>query len=224
MHTTTFQNAAREQEGLLAGLERKALHSLVRNTPDWIGSDHLTILGFAAMLAAGCFYALSREEPHFLYCVNMCMVLNWIGDSMDGTLARYRNRQRPRYGFYVDHIIDAFSTAILVGGLAVSGYMSERVALIFVIVYFMLCINVYLATYTLGVFKISFGIFSPTELRILLMVGNLALLRHSQVHIAGQDLRLFDLGGSIAIAVMAVILVLSVIRNIRTLYQEERLS
>lgn len=224
MQTTTFQNAAREQVGLLAGLERRALHSLVRHTPGWLGSDHLTLLGFAAMLSAGFFYMLSRHAPHFLWWVNVCIVLNWIGDSMDGTLARYRNRQRPRYGFYVDHIIDAFSTSILVGGLAVSGYMSERVALIFLIVYFMLCINVYLATYTLRVFKISFGIFSPTELRILLIVGNLALLRHSRVHIAGQEFQLFDLGGSIAIAVITVMLVISVIRNIRTLYQEERLS
>jgi archaetidylinositol phosphate synthase len=223
MQTITFQNAAREQEGLLAGLEKKALRFLVRNTPGWLGSDHLTLLGFAAMLAASFFYIVSRQAPLFLCWVNACMVLNWLGDSMDGTLARYRNRQRPRYGFYVDHIIDAFSASILVGGLAVSGYMSERVALIFLIVYFMLCINVYLATYTLGVFKISFGIFSPTELRLLLMVGNLALLRYSRVHIAGQELRLFDLGGSIAIAAMAVILAISVIRNIRTLYQEERL-
>ena len=224
MHTASFQDATREQAGLLASLERKALRWLARNTPRWIGSDHLTLLGFAAMLAAAYFYTLSQQEQHYLYWVNVCIVLNWMGDSLDGTLARYRNRQRPRYGFYVDHIIDAFSTLLLVGGLAISGYMSERTALIFLVVYFILCINVYLATYTLGVFKISFGVFSPTELRILLLFGNLALLEHSRVYLLGSEYLLYDVGGCIAITFMAIILVVSVARNTRTLYQQERLD
>ncbi len=224
MPTTTFRNAAREQAGILASLERKALLVLAQNTPAWIGSDHLTLLGFAAMLAAGFFYLQSQHSPQFLHLVNICIVLNWMGDSMDGTLARYRNRQRPRYGFYVDHIIDAFSTLFLLGGLSFSGYMSERVALIFLVIYFILCINVYLATYTLGVFKISFWVFSPTELRILLLAGNLTLLKQSRIQLLGNEYLLFDVGGGIAIAVMAVILTVSVIQNTRALYRQERLD
>ena len=111
-----------------------------------------------------------------LHVVNLCIFLNWFGDSLDGTLARYRDRQRPRYGFYVDHIIDTFGTMFLIFGLAVSGYMTERVAAAVLVVFLMLAINSYLAAYALGIFKISHGKLGPTEIRLVLIIGNLALL------------------------------------------------
>jgi phosphatidylglycerophosphate synthase len=224
MSQPSFQDAKREQNGILAAAESQALSWMARQLPASVHSDHLTGLGLSAMLAAGVAYACSESSPLFLHAVNLCLLLNWVGDSLDGTLARYRNRLRPRYGFYVDHILDTFSMSFLFGGLALSGYMSPKVVAFVLIAYFMLCINVYLATYTLGTFRISFGKFSPTELRLLLAVGNLALFFNPTVHILGGKYLLFDIGGTIAAVLMVGILVVSTARNIQVLYNAERLS
>jgi phosphatidylglycerophosphate synthase len=149
--------------------------------------------------------------------------VNWFGDSLDGTLARVRNRQRPRYGFYVDHVTDAFGTFFLVGGLALSGYMSPLIAAGVLVAYFMLSIEVYLATYTLGTFHLSFWKFSPTELRILLAVGNVALLFRPVVRLLGGQYLLFDVGGAIAMGGMALMLVWAALRHTRALYEAERI-
>jgi archaetidylinositol phosphate synthase len=127
--------------------------------------------------------------------VVVCLALNWLGDSLDGTLARFRRRLRPRYGFYVDHMVDSFGALGLMGGLALSGYMHPVIAIGLLIAFLMLSIQSYLATHTLGEFRLSFWRFGPTEMRILLVVGNLALLWKPRVHFAGSDYRLFDLEG-----------------------------
>jgi len=223
MRTAVFVDADREQCSLLAKAERRALNWLVRRIPSKIGSDHLTLTGFLALFLAGVFYYCSKSDPVLLHVVNACLTINWFGDSLDGTLARYRNKQRPRYGFYVDHIIDAFGTLFLFSGLALSGYMSKEVASALLIAYFMLAINVYLATYTLGKFQLSFGKLSPTELRMLLGIGNIALLYHPRVHLLGQSYLLYDVGGVTAIGVISCVLIASTIRNTRTLYGLERI-
>lgn len=219
----SFHEAKREQNGILASAERQALQWMVARLPPRVHSDHLTVLGLLAMLAGGAAYAFSSFNSLLLLVVNVCLLLNWVGDSLDGTLARHRNRLRPRYGFYVDHILDTFSMSFLFGGLALSGYMSPQVVALVLITYFMLCINVYLATYTLGSFRISFGKFSPTELRLLLAIGNLALLHKPTIQILGRGHLLFDIGGMIAAGLMAGILVTSTARNIQVLYNAERL-
>ena len=158
-----------------------------------------------------------------LLMVIFWLAVNWFGDSLDGTLARVRNRLRPRYGFYVDHISDAFGTTFLLMGLGLSGYMAERVALGLLIVFLMLSVQSYLATYALGTFQLSFWKFSPTELRLLLAIGNIALLFHPMAKLFGREYRLFDVGGVIGIAGMALMLIVSSIRNTRALYDAERL-
>jgi archaetidylinositol phosphate synthase len=223
MKTNPFHTAEREQTSVLAPLERAALRGLARRMPAWVNSDHLSVLGFAAMFLAGVCYVVSREHPLMLHLVNVCIFLNWFGDSLDGTLARYRDRQRPRYGFYVDHIIDTFGTLFVLFGLALSGYMSERVAAALLIVFFMLAINTYLTAYTLGVFKISQWKMGPTEMRLILMIGNVYLLYHSHSRIRGHVYLLYDVGGVVAIISMATMLVFSTIRNTYTLYKLERL-
>jgi archaetidylinositol phosphate synthase len=217
-----FKNAIRQQTSLLAPLERVCLSWLARNMPQWVKPDHLTLLGFAAMLVAGVCYALAKWWPPALLIVNLCLAINWFGDSLDGTLARTRNKQRPRYGFYVDHIIDAFGILFVICGLALSGYMTWTIALAVLVVYFMISIDVYLATYTIGTFKLSFYKFSPTELRILLAIGNIRVLGHPTTHALGDTYLFFDIGAVIAIALMAVVLVISVTRNTIALYRAER--
>src|SRR2546422_7662493 len=223
MKHNSFQDAEREQTSVLAPLERVALRGLVRRLPGWVNSDHLSVLGLVAMFLAGVGYAASKHNPLLLHLVNLCILLNWFGDSLDGTLARYRDRLRPRYGFYVDHIIDTFGALFLIFGLALSGYMSERVAAALLIVFLMVSINSYLTAYALGVFKLSHGKMGPTEIRLLLMIGNVFLIYHPHTHVRHHVYLLFDVGGVVSIIGMFSILVFSSIRNTHTLYNLERL-
>jgi len=218
-----FREAKRIQQSFLAVPEKKVLLWLAKRAPGWVNSDHLTVLGLFAMAAAGACYWWSGRNRAGLVAVVACLGLNWLGDSLDGTLARFRNCPRPRYGFYVDHIVDAFSALFLLGGLALSGYMSPWVSLGLLVAFLMLSIEVYLATYTLGDFKISRFRMGPTELRLLLCVGNLALFFKPVSHLAGRAYRLFDVGGTIGISAMLLVLLISVAENTRRLYRREPL-
>lgn len=219
-----FREAKRIQQSFLAAAEKKALLWLAERTPAWINSDHLTVSGLAAMAAAGTAYWWSGKNRAGLVVVMVCLAVNWLGDSLDGTLARFRHCPRPRYGFYVDHVVDAFSALFLLGGLALSGYMSAGVALGLLIAYLLLSVEVYLASYTLGDFKISYFKMGPTELRLLLCAGNLALFWKPIAHLAGRSYRVFDVGGAIGIAGMLLVLLISVARNTMRLYRREPLS
>jgi phosphatidylglycerophosphate synthase len=218
-----FREAKRIQQSFLAVLEKKALLWLAARTPAGINSDHLTVLGLASMAGAGAGYWWSKTNPLGLAVVTVCLALNWLGDSLDGTLARHRNCPRPRYGFYVDHIVDVFGALFLLGGLGLSGYMSPLVAAGLLVAFLMLSAEVYLSTYTLGDFKISYFKMGPTELRLLLCIGNLALLYKSVAHLFGRAWRLFDIGGTIGISGMMLVLIISVVRNTAKLYQREPL-
>jgi phosphatidylglycerophosphate synthase len=218
-----FRDAHRVQESWLATAEKRALLWLAARTPAWIGPDHLTALGLASQVTAGVCYALSRWNRYALLLVIACLAVNWLGDSLDGTLARVRNRLRPRYGFYVDHMVDSFGALALMGGLAWSGYMRPWIAVGLLIGFLMLSIQSYLATHTLGEFRLSFWRFGPTELRILLVVGNLAVLRNPTVHLLGTEFRLFDVGGVSGLVGMGAICVCFTIKNTMRLYREERL-
>ncbi len=211
----------RIQESLLALWERRLLIWLAARMPAWLNSDHLTGLGLGAMILAGIFYFLSGQHAALLHLVNLAILVNWFGDSLDGTLARYRQRQRPRYGFYVDHISDSLGVLCLFGGLGLSPFMEERVAFVLLAAYLLLSINSYLAAHVLGEFKISFLKIGPTELRILLVLGNCLLIAQPHRKIRGLELGLFDLGGLIATATMILILMRSVVLNIQRLYQME---
>jgi phosphatidylglycerophosphate synthase len=222
--TLKFVPATRIQQSLVASAEKRALMWLALRTPASINSDHLTLLGFISQCLAGLCYALVRLKPEMLLLVSGCLFLNWLGDSLDGTLARVRNRQRPRYGFYVDHISDSVAAFFLMGGLAMSGYVHPAVGLGLLIAFLMLSIEAYLATYTLGRFHLSHWGFGPTEIRILLVIGNIALLRSPTLRIFGRRVLLFDLGGLIAIVGMVLFLVVSIIRHTTQLYKEEGIA
>jgi len=223
MPATTFKDAERKQMSLLAAAEKRTLIWLAHRLPAWVNSDHLTMLGFVAMACAGLAYWAARYDRRALLLVIVALVVNWFGDSLDGTVARVRNRLRPRYGFYVDHITDAIGTTFLMGGLAACGYMTPYIGLGLLIAYLLLSIEVYLTTYTQGSFHLSFWSFGPTELRLLLCIGNLALFRWPVVTIAGQKYLLFDVGGAVGIAGMAAMLVWASVKHTRELYNAERL-
>ncbi|HUI58253.1 MAG TPA: hypothetical protein VLY04_24940 [Bryobacteraceae bacterium] len=223
MADQTFRDAERKQLSFLAAAEKKALVWMAHRMPAWVNSDHLTLLGFAAMFAAGlCYWAASRDRRALLGVI-AALTVNWFGDSLDGTLARVRNRLRPRYGFYVDHVTDAIGTFFLMGGLALSSYMNPFIALGLLIAYFLLSIEVYLTTYTIGAFHMSFWSFGPTELRLLLCIGNIALFFRPVVGLFGRRFLLFDVGGTIGILGMSLMLIWASIRHTRQLYNAERL-
>jgi len=221
VNPSPFRDALRLQESFTAPAERKALAWLAARLPARINSDHLTLLGFVSMFLAGASYALSRTHRAGLIFATIFLALNWFGDSLDGTLARLRNCQRPRYGFYVDHMIDTFGGFFLMGGLAMSGFLDWKIALGMYVAFLMLSVEVYLATYAVGTFRLSFAKFGPTEIRILLAIGNLELWLHPDARIFGSAYRVFDIGGMIAIAGMLLMSIGSTILNTIKLYRAE---
>ncbi len=223
MQKPGFQEAGRAQMSLLAPLEKRALVWMASRMPASIQPDHLTALGFVSLAGAGLCYWWASWNPGALLGVVACLAVNWFGDSLDGTLARVRDRQRPRYGFYVDHVVDALGTSCLIAGLSRSGYMSERLALYLLILYLVVSIEVYLTTYTIGTFHLSFWKFSPTELRVLLAVGCVTALFRPDVKLAGATYKLFDVGGAVALLVLAAVLATSVVRHTTALWRAERL-
>jgi archaetidylinositol phosphate synthase len=218
-----FVNAARVHNALTAGLEKRLLTWMAARMPEAISPDHLTALALASQIFAGAAYALSSQDGRFLWLANCFLLVNWFGDSLDGTLARIRDRQRPRYGFYVDHMADAFGALALMAGLGCSGYLHWKVAAGMLICFYALSIESYLATYTTGRFHLSHGIFGPTEIRILLAAGNIVVRTHPSVSLAGRNFLSLDLGGAVAITGMIVMVLTAAIRQTVALYKEEAL-
>jgi len=219
-----FRDAIRVQQAITASLERKVLLWLAQRTPAWVSPDHLTLLGFASQFFAGVCYALARWNSYFLAAAIFFIALNWLGDSLDGTLARYRMRLRPRYGFYVDHMIDSFGAAFLMIGLAMSGYLQWETAAAMLTAFLILSIETYLAAYTLSDFRLSHSLFGPTEIRILLAIGNIAVLFWPHLHVLGRGFLLFDIGGAIGAAGMLGMAVVSTCKHTAQLFDEERLT
>ena len=218
-----FAPASRVNRSLTASLEKSALQWMAGRAPRWLTSDQLTLLGLGAQIGAGVFYALSRFNRFALLLVIVCLALNWLGDSLDGTLARVRRQQRPRYGFYVDHIVDIYGSVALMCGLGCSGFLHWQTAMAMLVAFLLLSGESYLATYTLGCFQLSQGIFGPTEIRILLVIGNLALLRSHYANFFGHKILLFDLGGMIAAAGMFAMAIVVALRHTVELYRQEPL-
>ena len=213
----------RVQESWVAAWEKRVLVWIAQRIPKRIGPDHLTLLGFLAQLSAGACYALAFWNRFWLLGVIVCLALNWLGDSLDGTLARVRHTLRPRYGFYVDHMVDIFGSVALMCGLGFSGFVHWQTAIAMLIAFLLLSSESYLATYSLSCFQLSHGIFDPTEIRILLILGNLALLRSPYSTVFGHRMLLFDLGGTIAAVCMFATAILLTMRHTAQLYREEPL-
>jgi len=218
---TEFRESTRSLTSILAPMEKRALIWLAHRLPRRVNSDHLTALALAAMLLSGLSYWLASVTEIGLLLAVVGLAINWFGDSLDGTLARVRRQQRPRYGFYVDHVVDAAGAVFLLGGLGLSGYMSPYVALALLVAYLLLLVETFLATYALGTFTMSYFKIGPTELRILLAIGNLVLLVHPMADLFGQKYRLFDVGGIIATFGLVLTMIFATATHTRALYVAE---
>jgi phosphatidylglycerophosphate synthase len=213
----------RDNSSVTARLEKQLLIWIARRLPPAINSDHLSALGLASMAAAGLAFAAFRLDPVWSAVgVVGALTANWFGDSLDGTVARVRQQQRPRYGFYVDHVIDLAGTTFLVAGMASSGLMHPLTAMAVLVGYLLVSSETYLATHAIGVFRMSFLGFGPTELRLLLIAGALKAAHSPFVEpVTGVSVRLFDIGGVIAAIGLMIAFVLSSLRNTRALYRAE---
>lgn len=157
---------------LLGPLERPALRWLAANMPPWVTPDTCTLIGLGGSLVTMAGYALSNYNPAFLWVASLGFIVNWFGDSLDGTLARYRRIERPMYGYFVDHAMDAVSQFLIILGMGLSPYITYNFASLALIAYLMLSILVYLRTYIVGEFKISYGGLGPTESRVVAILLN----------------------------------------------------
>ena len=223
MTTTNYREAKRVHTSLLAAAEKRLLIWMAERLPGSVNSDHLTVLAGLAMAVAGVCYSIGPGSPLAMGVAILMLGLNWFGDSLDGTLARVRHHERPRYGFYVDHVLDVVGILFLLTGFAMGGLMTPVVAAGFLVAYYLLMVEIALATHAVGTFRISFWKFGPTELRILLAAGTLQLLRSPHVTIAGERLLLFDIAGVIAIGALLITFIASAARNTRHLYELEPL-
>lgn len=216
-----MREASRVVAGVTAPWERRALAWLAPRVPSAITSDHLTLLGLAATVACGALYAASPAWPAALWLVSLGLALNWLGDSLDGSLARYRRCERPRFGFYVDHLADAFGALFLLGGLGASGLMSPLVAASLLAAYFLLAIQTYLATYAIGRFKVSWGPVGGTELRLALVALNAVAVHSPRIVLAGRSWLLFDVVGTGAAAALVAVATSAGLRGTLALAREE---
>jgi phosphatidylglycerophosphate synthase len=219
----TSSPVVRVNRGVLAGLERRLLIWMAERLPHGINSDHLTAVGALAMIGVGGCFWLAASSRAALIAVIPLLALNWFGDSLDGTVARVRHVERPRYGYYVDHVLDAAGFAALIGGLILGQHMSVGIGLGLLAAYYLLVIEVALGAHALGAFRMSFWNIGPTELRILLAAGVLQLWRSPELVLFGSRWRLFDVGGACGIAGFVLTFAVAAYRNARTLYREEPL-
>jgi phosphatidylglycerophosphate synthase len=216
MTTTCLQETAshhRENKSFLAAIEKRILLWMARRLPPAVTSDHLSLVGLLAMIGTGISFASLRLTPWAALGVVVCLAANWFGDSLDGTVARVRGRQRPRYGFYVDHVIDIAGAALLFAGLAVSGIMSPLVSIGLLAAYLLVSAEVYLATHAHGVFRMSSFGFGPTELRIVLALGAIRAAQDPWILLGTERFRLFDVGGLVALIGLGRAFLISSVRN-----------
>src|SRR5262245_60680423 len=221
--TMAAQTEKRVHTSLLADVEKRCLIWIAKRLPDWVGSDHLTALGALAMLGAGLSFWVGGSYAPALLLVVVMLAVNWFGDSLDGTLARVRRQERPRYGFYVDHVLDVVGILFLFAGLAAGGFITPIVAAAFLLAYYLLTIEIALATHTVGTFKISYWKVGPTELRLLFAAGTLQLLRSPDVTLFGTRHLLFDVGALVGVGGLLVTFIVSAASNTMTLYRREPL-
>lgn len=213
----------RTSEFLLRRVEARVLPWLAARLPDRVVPDHMTLLGVVASAGIAASYGMTNQDPAWLWAASAGLVVQWFGDSLDGTLARFRGIERPRYGFYLDHVVDAFSTVAIGLGLGLSPYMLLSVGLAIVIGYLVLSVNVYLETYVYDEFSFGYGWLGPTEARVLLIGLNTVAVTMGPLsfEVAGVEGTVFDLAGVAVALGMTALLAVRVVRNLRRLARLE---
>ena len=220
---TSTSDAPRDKRFLLARHEGRVLEWIARRLPSRVMPDHMTALGVLAAFGIAAAYLLSNRDPAWLWVASGLLVAHWLGDSLDGTLARVRRAERPTYGYYLDHLVDAIATAVIGIGIGLSPYMLLATGLAIVVAYLVLSINTYLETQALGVFSLGYGRLGPTEARVGLIAVNtlLALGAGLETTVSGLGVTVLDVVGLGAVVLMLGGLAVRAARNLRTLAERE---
>ena len=216
------KNAVRIQNSLLNGMEKKALTWLAARQPRWVVSDMLTVVGVfgAAMIGAG--FILCCHNIHWLWLSIAGFIVNWYGDSLDGSLARYRNTQRPIYGYYLDHTVDVINEAFMFFGVGLSCLMRLDIALMIFIAYLCITLNVSINAHLKSEFKLTYGKLGPTEFRVIACILIMVIIFvpalrdfHTTLSLFGQEIPLgpLDIPGIVIFIVLMVIYICSVISD-----------
>ncbi|MDQ3740203.1 MAG: CDP-alcohol phosphatidyltransferase family protein [Actinomycetota bacterium] len=215
--------APRNKTFLLAAPEERALKWIAARLPARVLPDHLTALGVLAAIGIAVAYLLSNDEPALLWVASGLLVVHWLGDSLDGTLARFRRIERPTYGYYLDHLVDAFATALICIGLGLSPHMLLATGLAIAIAYLLLSINTYLETSAFGRFDLGYGRVGPTEIRVILVGLNTTLALGAGLHteLAGVGITVLDAVGLGIAGVMVAALLGRAAKNLRVLAERE---
>jgi phosphatidylglycerophosphate synthase len=223
MTETRAVDATREASFLLAEPEKRVLRWIAARLPRWVLPDDMTAVGVLAAFGVCAAYQLSNESDAWLWVASGLLVLQWLGDSLDGTLARVRGIERPRYGYYLDHLVDAIATAAIGIGLGLSPFMLLSVGTLIVVAYLVLSINVYLESQAFGRFSIGYGRLGPTEIRIVLIALNTLLVLGAGLDfgVGELDLTVFDVIGLGIAGGMIAMLAGRAFRNLRELARAE---
>lgn len=213
----------REPKYVLRSFEKWALPRMAAALPGWVLPDHMTALGIASAAGIGVCYASSGISTNYLWIANLLWVVNWVGDSLDGTLARVRHIERPRYGYYLDHIVDMFAVAFVCIGLGFSPYLLLSVGLAMLIAYYLMSINVYLETFVMKTFQFGYEYIGPTEVRVILILGGsaLALGFEPTFELKNVPFGPLDLIGLIGVGVMLIMLLRRILSNLMQLARLE---
>lgn len=218
------KKAVRIQNSILNGAEKKALAWLAERQPKWVVSDMLTLVGIIGALMIGAGFVLCSKNINWLWLSIAGFVVNWYGDSLDGTLARVRNTQRPLYGYYLDHTVDCFNEAFMFLGLGLSYLMRLDIALMILIVYLFLTVNVSVNAHLKSEFKLTYGKLGPTEFRVIACLLIMCVIFfpcirefHTSMHILGREVALtaLDIAGLVILAVLVLIYLVTVIQDAR---------
>ncbi len=215
------EKAERIQTSLLNDLEKKALTRLAAGMPSWVTSDMLTYLGVAAAVFYAIFCWLACVNVNFFWAAALCLVINWYGDSLDGSLARYRDAQRPKYGFFIDHSLDALTTCLFCLGLGLSPLMQLSISLFIMGGYLCMSIYTYLSTIVMGKFRLTYASLGPTEMRLLIIAVCILYiylpLNDLELEIAGIHFSIYDCIGSVVAAALFIVYIASLVKDLRAL-------
>lgn len=221
---TSTKQSVRIQTSILNGVEKKALLWLAERQPKWVSSDMLTFIGFLGAVVIAVGFILSNYNVHFLWLVCLGFVINWYGDSLDGTLARFRHQQRPIYGFYLDHTIDAINEALMFMGTGLSPFMRFDLSCVLLVVYLMLTLNVSINAHLKNEFKLTYAKLGPTELRLICIIANIMLIFVKpmqtfvwEIPLLGSTLTMYilDVVGLVVLLVLIIIYFVEIIQDIR---------
>ncbi len=220
----SIKQSKRIQTSVLSGVEKKVLLWLAERQPKWVDSDTLTFIGFlgAVVIAAG--YILSNCSVQFLWLASLGFVINWYGDSLDGTLARYRKQQRPVYGFYLDHTMDAINETFMFMGVGLSPFMRFDLSCVLLVIYLMLTLNVSMNAHLKGEFRLSYAKLGPTEFRLVAIIVNAVLVFAKPLRTwvlmlpeisSVLELQILDLVGLVILLALVLIYIITILQDAR---------